>query len=204
VAAARSVGAARQPGGVEVLARLASDLDVSVRLAAYEALGLLGDRALAPLQAAFAARAGDPVEAEAIVAALGETRDAGALALLVPLLSGPLAQEAARSIGALGAPAGVAPLVAALQGDATTARLEAVEALGALGSTDAGEAVSRELLGDRPSVRAASARALGRLRYEGAAGRLEALRSDYYAEVRHAALDALARLPGRSPPSRKP
>jgi HEAT repeat protein len=77
-----------------------------------------------------------------------------------------------------------------------------VEALSALGSTEAGEALSAELLSDRPTVRAAAARALGRLRYEPASGRLEALRSDYDADVRRASREALARLPVRLP--RKP
>ena len=77
-----------------------------------------------------------------------------------------------------------------------------MEALAALGSVDAGEALSAELLSDRPTVRAAAARAVGRIRYEPASARLEALRSDYDADVRRAAREALARLPVRVP--RKP
>ena len=77
-----------------------------------------------------------------------------------------------------------------------------MEALDALGSPEAGEALSDELLGDRASVRAAAARALGRIRHEPAARRLDALRSDYDADVRRAAREALSRLPVRAP--RKP
>lgn len=202
-AGARSLSAARQPGAAEALARLSADPDLDVRTAAYAGLGSLGDTGIAPLEAALRARGDDAGEGHAIVDALGETRDASVLRVLAPLLPGPLGTAAARAIGRIGSLAGVAPLVAALQVSGTPARLEVVEALAVLGSADAGEALSLELLSDRPPVRAASARALGKLRYEPAAGRLEALRSDYFAEVRRAALEALARLPGRAP-SRKP
>jgi HEAT repeat protein len=63
---------------------------------------------------------------------------------------------------------------------------------------EAGGALAGELTSDRPEVRVAAARALGRVRFEGAAARLEALRSDYYGQVRRAAVEALARLPAGS------
>ncbi len=202
VAACRSLSAARQPGAGAALALLSADQDPDVRRAAYQGLGQLGEAAVAPLAAALTSRLEDPEELEAIVRALGATGTPSALPILSPLLAGALAPAAASAIGRLGAPAGVAVLLAALQGGGASGTLEIVEALAALGSEDAGEALSAELLSDRPSVRAAAARALGRLRYEPASSRLEALRSDYDVEVRRAAREALARLPVRMP--RKP
>ena len=202
VAACRSLSAARQPGAAAALALLSADGNPDVRRAAYLGLGPLGGPAVASLAAALASRSGDPEEVEAIVRALGSTGDPAALPLVSPLLAGLQAPAAASAIGRLGAPAGVPVLLAALQGGGANGSLEIVEALAALGSADAGEALSAELLSDRPTVRAAAARALGRLRYEPASQRLEALRSDYDAEVRRAAREALARLPVRLP--RKP
>ena len=200
VAACRALSAARQSGTAAALALLSADPDPDVRRAAYLGLGQLGEAAVAPLAAALTSRSGDPGEVEAIVQALGATGAPSSLPLLSPLLGGALAPAAASAIGRLGAPAGVPVLLAALQGGGAIGSLEIVEGLAALGSVDAGEALSAELLSDRPTVRAAAARAVGRLRYEPASPRLEALRSDYDAEVRRAAREALARLPVRAAP----
>jgi HEAT repeat protein len=89
----------------------------------------------------------------------------------------------------------VALLAAALDRPDSTGRLELVEALAQIGGGSAASALARELTSDRPQVRAAAARALAVIRYEPASGRLEALRSDYYGQVRRAAVEALAKLP---------
>lgn len=195
LAAARALSGARSAGAVEPLSRLAGDPDAEVRREAYGGLARQGPPAVAALGAALVAHAADPGECEAIVRALGATADPAALPLLSPLLTGALAPSAALAIGKLGAPAGAAVLLEALRNPGPNGRLEIVEALSTLESPEAGEALSAELLADRPPVRAAAARALGRLRFEAAAGRLEALRSDYDADVRRAAREALARLP---------
>jgi HEAT repeat protein len=202
VAACRALSAARPPDAAGALANLSVDPDAEVRRAAYLGLGPLGAPAVAPLAAALSSRSADPEEVEAIVRALGASGDASAVPIVAPFLAGALAPAAAGAIGRLASPAGVPVLLAALQSGGAAGRLEVVEALSALGSTEAGEALSAELLSDRPTVRAAAARALGRLRYEPASGRLEALRSDYDADVRRASREALARLPVRLP--RKP
>jgi HEAT repeat protein len=196
-AAARGFGAIRQPTAVAPLAALSRDSEPAVRLAAYEALGPLGSPGLAALVAALPVRAGDPQDLEAIVRALGATGEPAAVPSLAGLLGGAHAASAAASLGRLGTPGAVAPLVALLESGAKGGRIEAVEALGQLGSAEAGDALSRQLLSDRPAVRAAAARALGRIRHEAASPHLEALRSDYYVDVRKAALEALARLPVR-------
>jgi HEAT repeat protein len=70
-----------------------------------------------------------------------------------------------------------------------------LEALSAIAGPEAGPAAARELLSERPDVRAAAARLVGRVRYEPASRWLDALRSDYVAEVRRSAVEALAKLP---------
>jgi HEAT repeat protein len=194
-AAARGFGATRQAAAVPPLAALSRDADPAVRIAAYEALGPLGSPGLAALVAALPARSGDPEDLEAILDALGATGDPAAVPSIAGQLGGAHASTAATALGRLGAPGAVAPLVALLESGARGGRVEAVEALGLLGSTEAGEVLTRELLSDRPSIRAAAARALGKIRHESASARLEALRSDYYVDVRRAAREALARLP---------
>ncbi len=201
-AAARALSLGREPSALPPLVTLSADPDPDVRRLAYVGLGPHGAPAVAPLGAALSRSPGDPVEREAIVRALGATGDPSALPLLSPLLGGPLAADAALAIGRLGSVDGTRVLLDALAGGGTVGRLEVVEALAQLGSPEAGEALSAELLSDRPAVRAAAARALGKLRHEPASLRLEALRSDYYAEVRRSAREALARLPAR--PVRKP
>jgi len=201
-AAARALAVSRPAAGAETLALLAKDGDAAVRRAAIAALGTMGGSGLAPLAAALAARREDGEEASATVRALGATGDPGALPLLASMLAGEQAPAAAVAIGRLGAAAGSSLLLAALVKGQASGRVEVIEALGLLGSPEAGEAVARELTSDRPEVRSAAARALGRLRYEGSATRLEALRADYYVDVRRGAVEALARLPTRIPPRR--
>ena len=200
--AARALALSRPATGGEALALLARDGDAAVRAAAIAALGTLGSPGVAPLAAVLAARRGDAGDASAIVRALEATGDPGALPLLASMLSGEQAPAAAAAIGRLGGAAGSSILLAALEKGHAGGRVEVIEALGFLGSPDAGDAVARELTSDRPEVRSAAVRALGRLRHESSATQLEALRADYYADVRRGAVEALARLPTRAPPSR--
>jgi HEAT repeat protein len=201
-AAARALAASRPASGAETLALLVKDGDPTVRLAAVAALGTMGSPGLAPLAAALAAGRGDDKEASATVRAIGATGDPGALPILAPMLTGAQAQAAAAAIGRLGTAAGASVLITALERGQASGRVEVIEALGLLGSPEAGDPVARELTSDRPEVRSTAARALGRLRHEGSASRLEALRADYYADVRRGAVEALARLPTRTPPRR--
>ncbi|WP_242394454.1 HEAT repeat domain-containing protein, partial [Anaeromyxobacter oryzisoli] len=100
-------------------------------------------------------------------------------------------------------PAGRDALVALLGAPGGAGHVEAIEALAQLAGPDAGHAIAAQLTSDRPEVRAAAARALGRIRHEEAAARLEALRSDYAARVRRAAIEALSKLPGGPPRPRR-
>jgi HEAT repeat protein len=200
--AARALALSRPASGGETLALLARDGDPAVRRAAVAALGTMGSPGLAPLAAALAAGRGDDEEASATVRAIGATGDPRALPILASMLAGEQAPAAASAIGRLGAAGGASLLLAALERGKASGRVEVIDALGLLGSPEAGETITRELTSDRPEVRSAAARALGRLRYEGSASRLEALRADYYADVRRGAVEALARLPTRTPARR--
>ncbi|HET8722996.1 MAG TPA: HEAT repeat domain-containing protein [Anaeromyxobacteraceae bacterium] len=197
--AARSLGAARSPGAVELLGPLATDADPTVRAAAVAAMGRLGPPGVEGLARVLSRPVADPGELSGIARALGDTASPAAVPHLTTLLAGPAAAAAATSLGAIGDAAAIPALVAALGRPGALGRLETVEALAQLNAAVAGPELTAELVSDRPEVRAAAARALGRLRHEAAAGWLEALRSDYHAEVRRAALEAVARLPAASP-----
>jgi HEAT repeat protein len=197
-AAARALARAASPEARETLGRLSSDPDPGVRIASYGALGTLGSAGLPALEAVVTSLpTGD--EGVALAGALAATGDPGAIPPLARLLDGPEPGATAAALGRLGKVEAVAPLLAVLASGRTVGRLEVVEALGLLGAPEARDPLSVELTSDRPAVRAAAARALGRIRHEGAAVRLEALRADYYVDVRRAAVEALARLPTRAP-----
>lgn len=167
-----------------------------VRLAGAAALPRAGAEGVAPMAAALERAApSDARWREALAGALAATGSPQAVAPLAALLSGPEAGVAAAALGRLSVRDGARPLLQLLERPSALGRAEAVEALAQLLGAEAGEALAGEILNDRPEVRVAAARALGRVRFEGASPRLEALRSDYYGEVRRAAVEALARLP---------
>ncbi|HEU4382468.1 MAG TPA: HEAT repeat domain-containing protein [Anaeromyxobacteraceae bacterium] len=177
-------------------ARALEDPAPRVRLAGAAALARGGAEAVGPL--ATALRRAAPADAtfrEALIASLSETGSPQAVEPLAELLSGPQAASAAVALGRLSVREGARPLLQMLERPGGPGRAEAVDALSQLVGAEAGEALAAELLSDRPEVRVAAARALGRVRFEGASQRLEALRSDYYGDVRRAAVEALARLP---------
>jgi HEAT repeat protein len=104
--------------------------------------------------------------------------------------------EAAVALGKIGDAAAVPELVRQLANPTSPARFEIIEALGRLEDDRGAEALRLELCSERPEIRAAAARALGRLAYD-RSGTLDALRFDYYADVRRAAEEALG-TPGRA------
>jgi HEAT repeat protein len=204
-AAARAMGIARPPDAGARLEALLADADPSVRTAAAEALGRSGAPAVPALSAALrtAAAAREDGEVSALVLALASSGDGSALRPLEALLDGPHAGEAAAAIARIGGPEAGKALLQGLARGRPGGRIELVEGLAVVGPEGAGEAISAELLSDRPELRAAAARGLGRLRFEGAALRLEALRADYFADVRRASIEALARLPSRAQPAKR-
>jgi len=182
---------------------LVSDPDPGVRRAALRALAGQGALAIPALGKALATSDPNPGDwRDEVARALGDTGAPEAVAPLATLLEGEAAKSAAQALGRLGTRAAAPPLLALLERRQALGRVEAIEALALCASTEAGPALASELTSDRPFVRAAAARALGRLRYEPASTSLEALRGDYYADVRRAAVEALARLPARAPERR--
>jgi HEAT repeat protein len=172
------------------------DPSLPVRLAAATVLARAGAQAVAPLAAALTRAAPSDGEwREALARSLADTGSPEAVAPLASLLAGPQAAAAAAALGRLPVRDGARPLFHLLETPGGLGRAEAVEGLAQLVGAEAGTALAGELTSDRPEVRVAAARALGRLRFEGASSRLEALRGDYYGQVRRAAVEALARLP---------
>lgn len=188
-----------EPGRKSATAAL-GDPSPRVRLAAATALAHSGAQAVPALAAALTrASPSDDEFREAAARSLAETGSPEAVAPLAALLDGPQAAAAAAALGRLSVREGAPPLLRLLEAPGGPGRAEAIDALAQLLGAEAGGALSGELTSDQPEVRATAARALGRIRFEGAASRLEALRSDYYGEVRRAAVEALARLPAGRP-----
>ena len=192
--AARALGGLGR-GEVGRLAACLADPDERVWTTAAEALGRIGPPAVPALsRAAAEARPDDRRRLTALARALGETGSPDAVPALKDLSRGAAAASAA-SLGRIGTQDAKAALVALLARPGALGRVEAIEALGSLGAGEAAPAIAGELTSDRPDVRAAAARALGRLRHDDAAAWLQALRSDYDAQVRRAAMEAVAKLP---------
>ncbi len=213
-------------GALGVLQKLAADAPGSIQVASCEALAALGaPEALGPAGECLLARDPAAVRAAAhglgragpsagpvllsalekrhseraeIIRALGELRFKPAAEKIAALLGagGIEAAEAAAALGRIGDGAYASRLAQQLKEPANPARLDILEALGALGDRSTQPVLERELCSDRPELRAAAARALGGLSPQANAP-LESLRFDYYAEVRRAAEEALAKA-GRS------
>jgi HEAT repeat protein len=162
---------------------------------AAEALGRIGPPAVPVLAQAVAGARPDDPRSTALARALGETGVPEAVPALAALARGRAAAAVASALGRIGTRDAQSALRAFLTRPGAAGRVEAIDALGALGVGEAGPEIGRQLTSDRPTVRAAAARALGRLRQDAGGGWLEALRSDYDAEVRRAAVEALAKLP---------
>ena len=172
-----------------------SDPAARVWTAAAEALGRIGPPAVPALaHAAAEIRSDDAERAAALARALGETGSPEAVAALGALSRGPAPAAAAAALGRIGTRDAKTALLEMLARPRVEGRAEAIEALGALEVAEAAPEIARELTSDRPDVRATAARALGRLRQD-SGGWLESLRSDYDAQVRRAATEALSRLP---------
>ena len=212
--AATALGRTRAPEAADLLEKLSGDSDDSIREGALVGLAYLGGDHLKKLQAAWAdlspeavaqaadalhslGDAGVPVliaglaartsERAPLAQALGQLKAVQAIDPLEKLLGsvGDESAAAAEALGQLAQPRSVKPLVELLKDPRAAGRVEAIEALGRIKDPGSREAVVRELFSDRPESRAAAVRAVSAL--GGNAGsELEALRADYYREVRRA------------------
>ena len=123
-----------------------------------------------------------------IALALGDTHDAAVVPPLTQLLEagGDESVAAATALGRSGQKAAVKPLLAFLKTAQGAGEEEAVEALGALKDPEGKDALVNALFSERPETRVEAVKALAALGVAPQVHELEALRSDYYREVRHA------------------
>nr|WP_233583471.1 HEAT repeat domain-containing protein [Corallococcus sp. CA053C] len=87
----------------------------------------------------------------------------------------------------MGAKDAVPTLLKALDDSNSVARRDVLLALGAIGDAKSAEVVGRDLYHDLPEIRAAAATALRKMNSGMEAEPLEALKGDYFREVRVAA-----------------
>ncbi|WP_375744992.1 HEAT repeat domain-containing protein [Corallococcus interemptor] len=94
---------------------------------------------------------------------------------------------AAQLLGRMGAKGAVPTLLKALDDSNSVARRDVLLALGAMGDAKSAEVVGRDLYHDLPEIRAAAATALRKMNTGAEAEPLDALKGDYFREVRVAA-----------------
>nr|WP_233587759.1 HEAT repeat domain-containing protein [Corallococcus sp. CA049B] len=87
----------------------------------------------------------------------------------------------------MGAKDAVPTLLKALDDSNSVARRDVLLALGAMGDAKSAEVVGRDLYHDLPEIRAAAATALRKMNTGAEAEPLDALKGDYFREVRVAA-----------------
>ncbi len=169
------------------------DENASVRRAAAQSLGRLGDvRAVPPLIAVLADSDAE-VRAQAIDA-LADLEDPRAVGPIAGLLRDPVSDVKHNALSALShwdQNVPTAPVVALLDDPDADVRHEAINLLNHLRARSAGPAIARLIHDPNSDVRRAVVEAMGNLNEQsGAASITEAL-SDPNPDVRHQALDAL-------------
>ncbi|NOJ95871.1 HEAT repeat domain-containing protein [Corallococcus coralloides] len=143
------------------------------QLALVASLPKMGGEKLVVLDALT--RVGAP-PASASEALQGVVKEGGAEAAL-----------AAQLLGRMGAKDAVPTLLKALDDSNSVARRDVLLALGAMGDAKSAEVVGRDLYHDLPEIRAAAATALRKMNTGAEAEPLDALKGDYFREVRVAA-----------------
>ncbi|GMT99174.1 hypothetical protein KH5H1_32930 [Corallococcus caeni] len=143
------------------------------QLALVASLPKMGSEKLVVLDALK--RVGAP-PASASAALQGVVKEGGAEAAL-----------AAQLLGRMGAKDAVPTLLKALDDSNSVARRDVLLALGAIGDVKSAEVVGRDLYHDLPEIRAAAATALRKMNTGPEAEPLDALKGDYFREVRVAA-----------------
>ncbi|HEX4802559.1 MAG TPA: HEAT repeat domain-containing protein, partial [Myxococcaceae bacterium] len=219
--AVRALGMVGAPEALTVAKALAADPSTPVRAAAYAAAAYSGQDGVAQaaqglsdvrseLRGSVATALVDQ-GAPGVTAVLAhlDPKRGGSLELLQALARAPFLESAvdklapflnsgaaegvlaATLIGKMPARGAVAPLLKYLEDPLAAGRRQAVMALGEIGDLRAADAIARALYDESPELRAAAAQALGRLGGTSHVEELEALKGDYYANVRRAAQGAL-------------
>ncbi|NPC50308.1 HEAT repeat domain-containing protein [Corallococcus sp. AB032C] len=143
------------------------------QLALVASLPKMGSEKLVVLDALT--RVGPP-PTSASAALQGVVKEGGAEAAL-----------AAQLLGRMGAKDAVPTLLKALDDSNSVARRDVLLALGVMGDAKSAEVVGRDLYHDLPEIRAAAATALRKMNTGAQAEPLDALKGDYFREVRVAA-----------------
>jgi HEAT repeat protein len=189
-AACEALGGLASAPALEALAMCADDPDRGVLRSTARGLKKAGAVGKDTLLTALKRPSTERWEFVRVVGELKLREAAPRLAELLPL-GGSESVEAAVALGRLGDPTFARPLADQLKDRTHPARIDIIEALEALNDPGVVPSLLPELYNERPEVRAAAARALGKLDRAKAATTLEALRFDYYAEVRRAVEEAL-------------
>jgi len=199
--AALSLGVRGRTSAIAALQPLLDDPEWTVRHAAVEALGLVGDAAAAPLLA-IAVRQADGIPDQtgaamvraATVEAFGQIGPAGLPTLREALRDRhtKLRETAIAALGALGGPEAVSALGAMLDNDRSTVRQAAAAALARAAGPAAVPALKRALGHKDPATRRCAAEALGTVRDTTAVEAVRGALADRDRPVRDAAVQALA------------
>ncbi len=200
--AAASLGRSRRASSVDPLVQLAADPDLSVRRAAIEALGCVGDARAVDALAAQLHAAGAPRDEAAVsvrveaACALGRIGAPSLPALQAVLHDrNPRVREAVvDALGAIGGPSVVPALAEVLGDDRSQLRQAAAKGLAAIGGDDARTALVAALHHKDPATRATAVQALGDLGDSRSVPALSEIVSDREKAVREGAVAALGRL----------
>ncbi len=205
--AARKAGAPRNKSAIGDLISALEDEDVTVRAAAAEALGKIGDhRAAEALGKLFDARRGksenrrvDSLDDRlAAIRALSQLGPPALQQLLQALKSDDreLRKSAAISLGSLGCAEAIGPLVERLDDPRSQVRQVAAQALGSLGGSDALRGLGRAVAHRDPETRRTAVEVLGRIGTKDAVEPLSRAIQDSDEAVQIAAIDALKAIGG--------
>lgn len=202
--AALKLGVPGKTSSIADLEPLLADPDWSVRTAAAEALGAIGEARVAGAILDLLGRPDAPRDREAaagvrasVVTALARLGTPAVAALTGALRDrNPRIREAAiEALGAIGSPAATTALAPALDDDRSSVRQAAAAAIGRSGAEEAAVVLGPALGHKDPATRKCVVDALGTAGTAAAVEKLRAAFGDRERSVREAAVAALARIP---------
>ncbi len=195
---AKSLGEIGSDEATPLLLQLLRDNDREVREAAIKALGEIEDPDGAGALLDFLDEDEDPELTLAAVRSLGRMKSRAAVRPLLGLLKTmreDLAVEVIHSLGKIGAPESVQPIITRLQDDPTYAvQVAGIRTLGELGDGSAVSALVGLLEGGREALKVPVAEALAKLKVPEALSPLEELLQDADVVVRKHAVEGIGAL----------
>ncbi|WP_223631769.1 HEAT repeat domain-containing protein [Corallococcus sp. EGB] len=176
------------PEGIEVTRTAMLEPDRELQKALALALAEQGEAGQLALVASLPKMGGEKLVVLDALTRVGAPPASASEALQVVVKEGGAeAALAAQLLGRMGAKDAVPTLLKALDDSNSVARRDVLLALGAIGDAKSAEVVGRDLYHDLPEIRAAAATALRKMNTGAVAEALDALKSDYFREVRVAA-----------------